>query len=223
MITTNTNTATPTTTTTTNNATFPQSFHPNFDKLEQRIGELRSETQRKGNEIRRLRGSTKQGAAERRVVWDEATIAEHDKERGTRMRIDEPKTPFHHGNGSFDGIEFQDEDIPFMSLAGNMVNITPPLPPVPTTTTTTTTTTISTLTNDTHSSTPSPQPLSLNLQDVSEELDHKLKHEEFERLRKQHYNMKAALSKKPVELDDEDDDNNDQVKTDTKNTDSDDL
>mmetsp|Transcript_27425 Transcript_27425/g.69164 ORF Transcript_27425/g.69164 Transcript_27425/m.69164 type:complete len:192 (-) Transcript_27425:212-787(-) len=29
-----------------------------------------------------------------RVKWDEWTIAEHDKERGTRQKIDEPKTPF---------------------------------------------------------------------------------------------------------------------------------
>ncbi|CAD7928435.1 unnamed protein product [Amoebophrya sp. A120] len=30
-----------------------------------------------------------------RVKWDEHTIAEHDKDRGTRMKIDEPKTPYH--------------------------------------------------------------------------------------------------------------------------------
>lgn len=29
-----------------------------------------------------------------RVTWDEVTIAEHDKERGTRQKIDEPDTPF---------------------------------------------------------------------------------------------------------------------------------
>eukprot|EP00448_Togula_jolla_P040295 CAMPEP_0170630894 /NCGR_PEP_ID=MMETSP0224-20130122/34286_1 /TAXON_ID=285029 /ORGANISM="Togula jolla, Strain CCCM 725" /LENGTH=211 /DNA_ID=CAMNT_0010959067 /DNA_START=82 /DNA_END=717 /DNA_ORIENTATION=- len=28
------------------------------------------------------------------VQWDEETIAEHDKERGTRQKIDEPPTPF---------------------------------------------------------------------------------------------------------------------------------
>ena len=33
---------------------------------------------------------------ERRIQWDEETIKEHDKERGTRMKIDEPKTPFHY-------------------------------------------------------------------------------------------------------------------------------
>ena len=28
------------------------------------------------------------------MTWDETTIAEHDKERGTRCVINEPKTPF---------------------------------------------------------------------------------------------------------------------------------
>mmetsp|Transcript_41168 Transcript_41168/g.65244 ORF Transcript_41168/g.65244 Transcript_41168/m.65244 type:complete len:175 (-) Transcript_41168:43-567(-) len=28
------------------------------------------------------------------VSWDEANLAEHDKERGTRRKIDEPKTPW---------------------------------------------------------------------------------------------------------------------------------
>lgn len=28
------------------------------------------------------------------IRWDEEIIAEHDKERGTRMKIDEPKTPY---------------------------------------------------------------------------------------------------------------------------------
>jgi hypothetical protein len=31
-----------------------------------------------------------------RIRWDEETIAEHDKERGTRQKIDEPNTPFAH-------------------------------------------------------------------------------------------------------------------------------
>ena len=28
------------------------------------------------------------------MTWDEEVIAEHDKERGTRMIINEPKTPY---------------------------------------------------------------------------------------------------------------------------------
>ena len=29
-----------------------------------------------------------------RITWDEGVIAEHDKDRGTRRKILEPKTPF---------------------------------------------------------------------------------------------------------------------------------
>ena len=31
------------------------------------------------------------------ITWDEEVIAEHDKLRGTRMKIDEPDTPFAYG------------------------------------------------------------------------------------------------------------------------------
>lgn len=34
------------------------------------------------------------------IKWDEATIAEHDKDRGTRMKIDEPKTPYRAGHSA---------------------------------------------------------------------------------------------------------------------------
>lgn len=34
------------------------------------------------------------------VTWDEETIAKHDLERGTRMKIDEPNTPYHYYSGS---------------------------------------------------------------------------------------------------------------------------
>jgi len=32
------------------------------------------------------------------IQWDEPTIAEHDKDRGTRMKIEEPDTPFNHSS-----------------------------------------------------------------------------------------------------------------------------
>lgn len=35
------------------------------------------------------------------VTWDEPTIAEHDKERGTRMKINEPNTPYNADKGTF--------------------------------------------------------------------------------------------------------------------------
>eukprot|EP01071_Lankesteria_metandrocarpae_P012856 Lankesteria_metandrocarpae@DN633_c0_g1_i1.p1 len=40
------------------------------------------------------------------VTWDESKIAEHDKDRGTRTTIDEPKTPFMRANSNE---EFTDE------------------------------------------------------------------------------------------------------------------
>ena len=30
------------------------------------------------------------------ISWDEETIAEHDKLRGTRMKIEEPDTPYNY-------------------------------------------------------------------------------------------------------------------------------
>lgn len=33
------------------------------------------------------------------IKWDEPTIAEHDAERGTRMKIDEAPTPYERGTG----------------------------------------------------------------------------------------------------------------------------
>ena len=32
------------------------------------------------------------------IRWDEEVIKEHDKDRGTRMKIDEPKTPYNAGS-----------------------------------------------------------------------------------------------------------------------------
>ncbi|KAF7456798.1 Protein phosphatase inhibitor 2 [Cryptosporidium felis] len=34
------------------------------------------------------------------ITWDEDTIAMHDLDRGTRMAIDEPNTPYYHGSSS---------------------------------------------------------------------------------------------------------------------------
>lgn len=43
--------------------------------------------------------SSEPAKRERVIQWDEETIAEHDKERGTRQKIDEPSTPFRHSDG----------------------------------------------------------------------------------------------------------------------------
>lgn len=47
-----------------------------------------------GAKALRLRGRPRRKKPEARVTWDEKAIAEHDKERGTRQKIDEPDTPF---------------------------------------------------------------------------------------------------------------------------------
>ncbi|GBG33214.1 Hypothetical Protein FCC1311_094382 [Hondaea fermentalgiana] len=46
----------------------------------------------------------------RHVRWDEATIAEHDKLRGTRQKIDEPDTPFHRDSFDSEADEDFEED-----------------------------------------------------------------------------------------------------------------
>jgi len=57
--------------------------------MEQRVQKLQLEVAEKNERIQELRKKSK-----RSVKFDEETIAEHDKERGTRMKIDEPKTPY---------------------------------------------------------------------------------------------------------------------------------
>ncbi|KAJ1422742.1 hypothetical protein B484DRAFT_420834 [Ochromonadaceae sp. CCMP2298] len=39
-------------------------------------------------------------AKKQKIQWDEETIAEHDKERGSRQKIDEAPTPFRYGSES---------------------------------------------------------------------------------------------------------------------------
>lgn len=60
-------------------------------ELESRVAELEEEHNKKVHTLAKLQSSA---AQEKAVHWDEETIAEHDKERGTRMKIDEPPTPF---------------------------------------------------------------------------------------------------------------------------------
>ena len=44
------------------------------------------------------------------IQWDEETIAEHDKERGTRQKIDEPPTPYAYGTESPMAVDEKGED-----------------------------------------------------------------------------------------------------------------
>lgn len=60
-------------------------------ELESRVAELEEEHNKKVHILAKLQSPA---AQKKSVYWDEETIAEHDKERGTRMKIDEPPTPF---------------------------------------------------------------------------------------------------------------------------------
>eukprot|EP00752_Nemacystus_decipiens_P009489 g8484.t1 len=54
------------------------------------------------------------------ITWDEPTIAEHDKLRGTRQKIDEPSTPYHYGSGeSSTGSDCESADGKGMLSAGS--------------------------------------------------------------------------------------------------------
>mmetsp|Transcript_26423 Transcript_26423/g.39058 ORF Transcript_26423/g.39058 Transcript_26423/m.39058 type:complete len:141 (+) Transcript_26423:94-516(+) len=44
------------------------------------------------------------------LQWDEDAIAEHDQLRGTRMKIEEPNTPFHYDDDSEDDDIDDDND-----------------------------------------------------------------------------------------------------------------
>lgn len=45
-------------------------------------------------------GSKNETKIRKGITWDEETIAMHDIERGTRMEINEPDTPYYHGSSS---------------------------------------------------------------------------------------------------------------------------
>lgn len=53
--------------------------------------------------LKRGRGDKEEDEDKRKgashVKWDEVVIAEHDKLRGTRQKIDEPPTPYEYGSG----------------------------------------------------------------------------------------------------------------------------
>ena len=61
--------------------------------------------ERYGGSIMKASSNPKPHSEKRNLQWDEETIAEHDKERGTRQKIDEPPTPFH-----YDDEEEEEED-----------------------------------------------------------------------------------------------------------------
>ena len=54
------------------------------------------------------------------VTWDEAQLAEHDKTRGKKMKIDEPKTPY-VTDEEFQRLCAEDPDYQKALLAGELV------------------------------------------------------------------------------------------------------
>ncbi|KAF0715264.1 Aste57867_3478 [Aphanomyces stellatus] len=49
-----------------------------------------------------MASSKKPAAGRPHIKWDEETIALHDLDRGTRMKIEEPNTPYHYYAGEAD-------------------------------------------------------------------------------------------------------------------------
>lgn len=67
----------------------------------------------------------KDGKLEKKsIVWDENVIARHDLERGGRMKIDEPKTPFIHYSIETDTLHGTSRDPPPMALVEAVQGIT---------------------------------------------------------------------------------------------------
>jgi protein phosphatase inhibitor 2 len=54
--------------------------------------------------------STESPAGKKSIAWDEVTIEMHDAERGTRQKISEPKTPYHHQSWDSGELTGSEED-----------------------------------------------------------------------------------------------------------------
>eukprot|EP00921_Rhytidocystis_pertsovi_P020850 GHVQ01033216.1.p1 GENE.GHVQ01033216.1~~GHVQ01033216.1.p1 ORF type:complete len:328 (-),score=42.98 GHVQ01033216.1:410-1393(-) len=59
--------------------------------------------------------------SQKSISWDEKTIALHDQDRGTRMKIDEPNTPFHRADSG----QASDEDVDLTSTDTGMEQVDP--------------------------------------------------------------------------------------------------
>lgn len=62
--------------------------------MEQTNNEMIDEENQQPEEVEGILNRDKQNKIKPHVTWDEDQIAEHDKTRGTKMKIDEPKTPY---------------------------------------------------------------------------------------------------------------------------------
>lgn len=112
------------------------------------------------------------------IVWDENAIAAHDLERGGKMKIDEPKTPFIHYSIDSDTILGNSLEPPSMVLEEAVEKIN-----------------IGSETVD-WSSGDEVEKHSDQIDQEDEKELRKQKQREFDRKRKLHYNMKTALKHK---------------------------
>jgi protein phosphatase inhibitor 2 len=127
------------------------------------------------------------------LKWDEAKIEEHDKLRGTRMKIEEPNTPYHHDyesgsetDGSHTG--HKDKDLSWDHLENKLAGVA--------------------AARDAYPSSPSSHGGDDNLTD--EQREKEIKAIEFQEHRKRHYNEMELVRKFRQEHSDEpDDDEND--------------
>jgi protein phosphatase inhibitor 2 len=53
------------------------------------------------------------------VKWDEEIIAEHDKERGTRQKIDEPPTPYRYGSDDDNVDDDENKNVPMTAFSAS--------------------------------------------------------------------------------------------------------
>mmetsp|Transcript_14185 Transcript_14185/g.19942 ORF Transcript_14185/g.19942 Transcript_14185/m.19942 type:complete len:198 (-) Transcript_14185:140-733(-) len=133
------------------------------------------------------------------LKWDEEAIHEHDQLRGTRMKIDEPNTPYNYDSHS--DLESDDnrpktpererQTLNFNALNNKLHGVVAAQLQYPS----------------------SPSSHSEIESDAEEERRRKLKHLEFEQHRKQHYNefelLKKFRNEHPDDLELEDDDDGD--------------
>lgn len=154
-----------------------------------------------------LKHDTHLGAApssdNKQLVWDEDAIEEHDKLRGTRMKIDEPDTPYTHYDASADEdtnhprSPDESEQQHDLSLASQWGDVASKLQAVA----------------DKRDATPGSPTRSPMKSDEDKRLEEEERARKFKEARKKHYNEAEMMRRWKAEHadDDEDDDDDDRM------------